>query len=175
MSSRYGIAISGKSGCGNSTVSRLLADRLGFTLVNFTFRQLASEKGVSFEELCSLAEENDEFDRELDRRQVEMASKESSVLGSRLAIWMLKDADLKVYLYGSPEVRAKRIWNREGGSLDAKVQETLERDRKDHLRYKRIYGIDNDDYQFADLIIDTEQFTPEEIVEIIIRRIRETP
>ena len=36
------IAISGKSGCGNTTVSSLLAERLGVKLFNFTFRQLAA-------------------------------------------------------------------------------------------------------------------------------------
>ena len=35
------IAVSGKSGCGNTTVSSLLARSLGIKLVNYTFRQLA--------------------------------------------------------------------------------------------------------------------------------------
>jgi cytidylate kinase len=35
------IAISGKSGCGNSTVSRIVANRLGLRLVNYTVRALA--------------------------------------------------------------------------------------------------------------------------------------
>ena len=38
------IAISGKSGCGNTTVSGLLAQKLGIKLINYTFRQLAEEK-----------------------------------------------------------------------------------------------------------------------------------
>lgn len=38
------IAISGRSGCGNTTVSTLLAQKLGVKLINFTFRQLAAEK-----------------------------------------------------------------------------------------------------------------------------------
>jgi CMP/dCMP kinase len=170
MSNKFTIAISGKSGCGNSTVSKLLSQRLGFKMVNFTFRQLADEKGLSFDQLRALAEESDEIDRELDRRQVEMASQESSVLSSRLAIWMLEDANLTVYLYASLEERTRRIWKREGGSYEKKREETIERDRKDHRRYKRIYGIDSDDYHFVDLLIDTEKHTPEEIAEIIAQK-----
>lgn len=166
----FTIAISGKSGCGNSTVSALCAGKLGIRLVNFTFRQLAEEKGVSFETLCAMAEESPEIDRELDRRQVKMAREEASVLGSRLAIWMLDDATLKVYLKASPEVRAGRIAKREGGTVEEKLRETMERDRKDHLRYRKTYGIDNDDYSFADLVIDTDTVSPERIADIIVER-----
>ena len=43
------------------------------------------------------------------------------------------------------------------------------RDRNDSTRYKRIYGIDNDKPELvADLIIDTDELTPENIVDKII-------
>ena len=87
------IAISSKSGCGNTTVTTLLAEKLGYKMVNFTFRQLAAERGVDFWTFCRMAEADDDIDRELDRRQVEMAmAEENCVLGSRLAIWMLEKA-----------------------------------------------------------------------------------
>jgi len=41
------IAISGKSGCGNSTVSRIVATRLGLRVVNYTFKDLARDRGMS--------------------------------------------------------------------------------------------------------------------------------
>lgn len=168
MLNNFHIAISGKSGCGNSTVSSLCAEKLGFRLVNFTFRQLAEEKGLSFQELRDLAEKSDDIDRELDRRQVEMARKSSSVLASRLAIWMMPDADLKVYLEASAEVRSGRIGQREGGTAEEKLAETQERDAKDRKRYQRIYDIDNDEYGFADLVIDTEKYGPEAIADMIV-------
>lgn len=169
-----GIAVSGKSGCGNSTVSALCAEKLGLRLVNFTFRQLAEERGVAFAELCRLAETDFDIDRELDRRQVEMAKESPSVLGSRLAIWMFDSAHLKVYLYASLPVRAERILRREGGSLDEKMEETYQRDQRDHDRYLKIYGIDNDDYTFADMVINVEELLPEEIAEMIVGRALQT-
>ncbi|HOJ98871.1 MAG: AAA family ATPase [Treponemataceae bacterium] len=164
------IAISGKSGCGNTTVSRLLASRLGLRCINFTFRNLAQEQGLSLEEVLRRASTDDWWDREVDRRQVELARQDGGcVLGSRLAIWMLPEADLKVYLRAQPEVRAQRIQQREGGDLETITRFTLERDRQDRERYLRLYGIDNDVYDFADLIIDVDQPGPEEIVEQIVK------
>jgi len=163
------IAISSLSGCGNTTVSTMLANKLGYKLINFTFRQLAAEKGIEFWDFCKMAEDDDGIDRELDRRQVEMAMAEDDcVLGSRLAIWMLKDADLKVYLEASARTRASRVFSREGGSLEERIAQTEGRDSHDSARYKRIYGIDNRDSSVADIVIKTDDKCPEEIVSIII-------
>src|SRR6056297_1712693 len=110
------IAVSGKSGCGNTTVSRLVAESLNLRLINYTFKDMAAEHGVSFEKFCGMAEEDLSYDRELDQKQVALAEGGDCVLGSRLAIWMLEDADLKVYLKASPRTRAERISRREGGT-----------------------------------------------------------
>jgi len=34
------IAVSGKSGCGNTTISRLVSEKLELSFINFTFRSL---------------------------------------------------------------------------------------------------------------------------------------
>ncbi len=174
MSNNMRIAISGKSGCGNTTVTGLLAEQLEIPMINYTFRNLAAHRGVSFNEIRRQAEESDDIDRYLDNHQVELAMQESAcVLGSRLAIWMLKEADLKVYLLASEEERARRVHTREEGDFQAKLQETQERDLLDTARYKRIYGIDNNDYTEADLVIDTDKKSPDEIVACIIQALTE--
>src|SRR5574344_2441214 len=152
------IAISGKSGCGNTTVSTLLAKTLNLKLINFTFRQLAAEKGITLAEVIERAKTDDSFDITVDTRQVELARKESCVLGSRLAIWMLKEADVKIYLLASDELRARRILNREGGDLEEIKAFTQMRDSEDSGRYLKLYKIDNNDYSFADMIIDTAKY-----------------
>ena len=167
------IAISSKSGCGNTTVSTLLSEKLGYPMVNFTFRQMAQERGVDFWTFCRMAEDDYDIDRELDRRQVEMAMEQKDcILASRLAIWMLKEADLKVYWTATAETRAKRIYTREGGSLEERYKETVRRDENDTNRYKTIYGIDNSKpEECADLIIATDDKTPDEIVSLIIQEV----
>lgn len=165
------VAISGRSGCGNTTVSTLLSQLLGVKLINFTFRNLAQELGLTLPQVIENAKTDDSYDRTVDTRQVELAKKESCVLGSRLAIWMLKEADLKVYLLASEELRANRILNREGGDLEEIKRFTAMRDAEDTKRYKNLYGIDNTDYSSADLIIDTSKHLPEDIANIILNEL----
>lgn len=169
MSNSMKIAVSGKSGCGNTSVSRLVAEKLGLEFINYTFHTMAQERGMSFEEFYALAQNDTTYDITLDRKQVELARRGSCVLGSRLAVWLLEEADLKVYLEASPEVRAGRIHSREGGSPEEKLQETEHRDKKDHDRYLQLYGIDNDDHGFVDLIINVEKIDQYEAAERIIR------
>jgi cytidylate kinase len=169
MIERIKIAVSGKSGCGNTTVSHMVADELKLSFINFTFRSLAMERGLSLAEVLEKAAVDDWWDKEVDSRQVALARNAGGcVLGSRLAIWMLPEADLKVYLRARPETRARRIFRREGGSLEETAAFTRERDRQDTARYLRIYQIDNNDYSFADLVIDTDLLGPEEIASKII-------
>lgn len=166
------IAVSGKSGCGNTTVSTLLSQALGVTLINYTFRQLAAEKGMTLAQVIESAKTDDSYDMYVDSHQVELAKKEPCVLGSRLAIWMLKEADLKVYLYASDEVRANRVFTREGGDLKQIQEFTAMRDSEDSRRYKKLYNIDNNAYSFADVIIDTSKYTPEQIVQQILDELK---
>jgi len=165
------VAISGKSGCGNTTVSTLLSQKLGVTLINYTFRQLAAEKGMTLAEVITAAKNDDSYDKYVDNHQVELALKESCVLGSRLAIWMLKEADFKVYLLASDEVRANRVFEREGGDLQQIKDFTAMRDREDTGRYMEFYGIDNNKYDFVDLIVDTSKYNPEQIVDLILNEL----
>jgi len=179
LNSITGIAVSGKSGCGNTTTSATLAHQLGFILVNYTFRTLATEMGMEFEQVRKLAESDDKWDKLVDTRQVEMANAHPSVLASRLAIWVWKEARLKVYLDAPFEVRAQRIFLRENEkgvfkNLEEARVHTRARDEVDHRRYQALYGIDNDDWSFADLVVDATR-TTEEIVAQIVNRWKSLP
>ena len=170
------IAISSKSGCGNTTKTKMVSEKLGYPMINFTFRQMAEERGVDFWSFCEMAQNDYNIDRELDRRQVEMAMQEENcVLGSRLAIWMLEEADLKIYLTASAETRANRILKREGGSFEERYNQTVRRDANDSGRYMEVYGIDNSKAEsVADLIISTDDKSPDEIVDIIMAEVSKT-
>ncbi len=165
------IAISGKSGCGNSTVSRLVSERLGRRLVNYTFHTMAEEMGIPFVKILEMASADSSFDRTLDERQVEMAHQEDCVIASRLSIWLVRDANLRVYLHASSEVRAERIRKREGGESQDVLAFTRRRDELDRERYLSLYGIDNDRYDFADLVINTERMTPDQIADVVVAAI----
>jgi cytidylate kinase len=173
MKKELKIAISGRSGCGNTTISRMVADVLGLHFINFTFRSLAEECNLDLKTVLEFAAKDDFWDREVDTRQVQLARESTGcVLGSRLAVWMLEEADLKVYLDAKAETRAERIVKREGGCLQEVAAFTAERDKQDHGRYLRIYNIDTDNYSFVDLIIDTDNITPQQITDLIIEKAR---
>ncbi len=53
------------------------------------------------------------------------------------------------------------------------VEKTIERDRRDHSRYVKLYEIDINTYDFVDLVIDTNHKTPDQIAEIVIGKARE--
>ena len=169
------IAISGLSGCGNTTVSNLVADKLGYENINYTFRNLSVEKGVSFADICRMAKSDDKFDFELDAKQVSIAMEhENCVLASRLSIWMLKDADFKCYIDVSLDERSRRICKREGGTFEDKKRETSERDAFDTSRYKRLYDIDNTKPEgVADMIISGDDLSAEQIAEMIVCKVRQ--
>ena len=162
------IAISGKSGCGNTTVSKILEKKLNFKLINYTFHTMAEERGMDFDDFCRMAEKDSKYDIYLDNKQKELAAGGECIIGSRLAVWLIDDADLKVFLDAGEETRASRIHKREGGDYQEILDKTIARDIRDTERYKNLYKIDNNDYRHVDLIINTEHFRPEAVAEIIL-------
>lgn len=172
MSNEIRIAISGMSGCGNSTVTRLVAEKLDLDAINYTFKDLAKELRISFQELRERARTDFQYDRHVDDEQVKRAMRKSCVLGSRLAVWMLKEADLTVYLTAPIEIRAARIASRENGAFDEMLKNTVERDSQDTERYLALYGIDNRDYSFVDMVIDAAKYNQYEICDLIVDRVK---
>ena len=162
------IAISGKSGCGNTTVSKILEKKLNFKLINYTFHTMAEERGMDFDDFCRMAEKDSKYDIYLDNKQKELAAGGECIIGSRLAVWLIDDADLKVFLDAGEETRASRIHKREGGDYQEILDKTIARDIRDTERYKNLYNIDNNDYRHVDLLINTENFRPEAVAEIIL-------
>lgn len=162
------IAISGKSGCGNTTVSNLVAETLNLRCINYTFRSLAEEKNMTLAQILARAENDASWDRLVDERQVELARQGDCVIGSRLAMWLLPEATLKIYLKASHETRVERIHAREGGDKAAISRFTSERDIRDHRRYMETYGIDTDDVGNAHMVIDTERWDAKQIAHIIV-------
>jgi len=165
------ITISGPPGSGTTTVAKLLADRLGYKLISAgeIFRKLASEKGMTLEEFSKYAELHPDVDLYIDKLQKEMAEKEENVVvEGRLSGWMIKDA-FKVWIHADPEIRYKRIAQRENKDLAKVRSETKRREEIEKRRYKKFYSIDLDDLSIYHLIINSGYFKPDDIVEIILK------
>ena len=165
------IAISGKSGCGNTTISGIIAANLGYKLVNYTFRQMADKYNVEFKEMLAIANKEQKYDLELDKHQIELALLGNCVLGSRLAIWLLKDQAITVYINAGLNKRISNIQKRENNNLDTLLEFHSTRDEEDHQRFKKLYGIDNNDFAFSDIIIEADNKSIDEIVMEILEGI----
>ena len=129
------VTLSGPAGGGTSTTAADLAEALGYEHISGgdIFRSVADERGLTPLELNRLAEDDDEIDRALDRRQREIATeRDDVVLESRLAGWMAGEhADLRLWLDAPLEVRAERVADREDKPADLAREETEAREQSE--------------------------------------------
>ncbi|WP_254840400.1 (d)CMP kinase [Natronomonas marina] len=166
------LTISGPAGSGKSTAAAALAEALDYDHVSGgdIFRELADERGLTPLELNKLAEEEDEIDRDLDRRLREIAAtRDGLVLESRLAGWMAGEhADFRIWLDAPLSVRAERIADREGKSVELARKETRERSESEARRYREYYDIDIDELTIYDLALNTARLSPEAVLDVIL-------
>ncbi len=165
------ITIGGLAGTGTTTVARILSERLGIPCVSAgdVFRQMAAEKNMDLLEFSKLAEENPEIDIEIDRRQARLADEnEDLILEGRLSAHFTR-ADLKVLLIAPFDVRAQAISVRESKDIETVKEEIRIREESEAQRYLEIHGIDVDDLDVYDIVINTSHFDADRVAEIIIK------
>ena len=170
------ITISGTPGSGKSTVCELLKEKLDLKYVysGMIFRDLAKKHKMTLSEFGKYCEENEEIDKEIDDYQLDILREGDVILEGRLAGWLAfrnKIPALRVMLDTDIKTRAKRIVKREKGDDEKRKQEIIEREKSEISRYKKYYNIDLKDLSIYDLVIDTGDKTPEEIVNIILKHV----
>ncbi len=173
------ITISGPIGSGKTTVCNLLAKRISYRCVvsGNIFREMAKEHRMSLAEFGALCEKDMRYDRLLDERMVEIAQDNPDIiLEGRLVAYMLKKNSipaLKFFLTADPETRAKRVVEREGKDLEIALLEMREREESEAVRYRSYYGINIRSDDVYDVVIDTADKTPEQIVDIMVEKVEE--
>lgn len=170
------ITVSGTPGSGKTTVVRRLAEKLGLKYVysGMIFREMAEKHNMSLEEFGRYCEKNKEIDKQLDDQQLAVLRKGDVVVEGRIAGWIAYRNDLpalKVLIDADLDIRAGRIVKREKGDVKERKQEILVREKSEATRYKNYYDIDLKDTSIYDVVIDSSDKTPGEIVDIIIRKI----
>jgi CMP/dCMP kinase len=117
-------------------------------------------------------EANSEFDREADKLLVEKIEKGNIIVTSWTAPWLTKRG-FKVWLTASSKTRSERMSTRDETSHAHSAKVVSERDTKHHKLYMDLYQIDmGNDLSPFDLIIDTDNRTPEQVADIVLDKIK---
>lgn len=170
------VTIGGLPGSGKTTVAKLLSEKLSLAYMNAgdIFRTLANKKGMTLEEFSVYAEQNQNVDKAIDKKILEIAKKGDAVLEGRLAGIMLQRNGIegtKVWLDAPLKVRSERIAKRESMSFESGLSEVHERERSEWDRYFTIYRIDLNDLTIYDLIIDSSNLTPDQVAEKVLAKV----
>ena len=175
------ITLGGKAGSGKGTVSKLLAQQLGYEIISIGSlkRKLAEEMGLSISEFNTLGEKPEnqkEFDLKYEEYQKSLNPEAKIILDSRLG-FLCQPQALKVLLEVSDEVASERIFqdNRTTdaySSFEEALAITKGRNHDDQVRYLKLYNIDLWDHNHYDLVIDTSKKSPQEVADLIISRLK---
>ena len=163
MSTLLKVTISGPPGSGTSTLVAKIAESRGWRSMNGgdVFREEARSRGLSVEELSSVAKQDSDVDVHLDNLlKKRMSSPDSpEMVESRLSGWWAHKNELeclRVWVSASDQERARRIQKREGGEFSDCLERSQQRQEDDMARYSSLYGIDLDDMSPYHLVIDAD-------------------
>lgn len=161
------IAISGPNAVGVTSVTELVAKRMGLKPVTYTFVDLARELGSTREQLdARKAAEFPKLDYELDKRNIAHAV-DGTVFGSDISIWLI-EADLKVWLHAPWRVRAERLAKRDNIPVAAAASRIRERDAFYVSHFKKLYGLNwKKGEDQAHILVNTAGMDAQKVSEVI--------
>lgn len=176
------VTVSGAPGSGKSSVSKLLAKRLGlkhYSVGDF-MRTLAKKRGLSILEFSQNAEQNRSIDDELDSMQIELGKREDNfVIDSRLGFHFIPKS-VKIFLDVQEGDAARRIFNhlrkeeKENTTPERTLENIQRRKASERLRYQKYYGLDCYDKKQYDLVLDTTPLSVEQVTNRIIQFLKNT-
>ena len=176
MKSKNIISITGDLASGQSTVSKMLAEDLGYYLYRngAYFRKLAVENGMSVTEFGEYVENHPEIDMQIEKSATEYAANHDNIVIDAKMGWYAVPESFKVYLKVDIDIEAKRAFldpNRKRSenlpTLEAQKADMIKRTKNDLERYYHLYNVRRDDMSNYDFVLDTGNLTPEEVLKKI--------
>ena len=171
------ITVGGLAGTGSSTLSRLVASRLGlpYEYAGGLFRTEAARRGLTVEEFNALCEADPAVDRSLDRRQLELLRAGGLLLEGRMAGWLAVAAGLDdvltVWVVCDDDERFRRLGERDGGAGEEVRARTLAREASEQERFRRFHGADILDLSTYDLVLDSTSTGPDDLADLVVARV----
>ena len=171
------ITIWWKAWSGKWTVSKLLAKQLWYEIVSIgdMKRKLAADMWINiieFNKMWDDPEKSAEFDLKYEEYQKNLKLSNDIILDSRLWFYAQPHA-FKILLDVDEEVAWERIFNAERdtdkhASKKHAIAQVKDRNSSDEERYKKLYNVDLWNPNNYNLVIDTSERTPEEVLQIIL-------
>lgn len=171
------ILLGGLAGSGKSTTAKALAKRFKLRHVSGgdMTRIIAKEKGMNLIELGRYREANPELDRELDNKLMDEAKKGKVIVDGRTLAYLAQKRripGLKVFLAVDPKVSAARVAKRDGISPQKALKISSKREREIDRRLSKLWGVDTSDTSYYDVVIQTDDYSPKEVIDIISHIVR---
>lgn len=170
------ITITGRPCSGKGTASKEFCKKYGFEYIGTgnMFREYAKQYGydiLSFQEQSSIVTK---IDKLIDTKIYEIGQtrlNNNIVIDSRLA-WHFIPNSFKVFIDIDDETAGQRLLNANRDSesvqtLDEAISSLKQRWNVENSRYQELYNIDNLNLKNYDLIINSKDLTPEQVVEKI--------
>ena len=175
------ITISGKAGSGKSTVASLLAKKLKLKhySIGDLMRIMAKEKVLTLLELNKFAEKDKSIDFELDNKLRELGkTQDNFIVDGRLTAFFIPNAEFKIFLDADDTVRAGRILKdkrqqEKSKSLKETIDNIKKREESEKKRYNKYYDVNYLDKKLYNFVIDTTKLTPNQVVEKIIKFVKQ--
>lgn len=168
------ITVSGLSGSGKTVVAEEIARVFNLKLINAgdLFREYAHQKNLSLDKTSKSLPMA--IDHQIDKMTLTLAQKGGCVLVGRLSAWVAGEwADCRIFVQCLKKVRDRRIAARDNLSLsDARIN-VRDRDERDLLRYKKIYGINLKDKTIYNLVIHNNEITLPKLKREVIKKIKD--
>ncbi len=170
------ITISGLPGSGKTSLALKLADKLGYkTLFPGQIRRAFAHKfGLTLLELNKKEEISIKIDHLVD--EAIRKAGDNTIIEGRMGFYFKPDS-FKIFLKIDMREAARRIFKgrriaESFNSLEDAYNSLKERIAADKKRYKELYNVDAFDKKNFDMVIDTTNMSLNEIVDIVMQKIK---
>jgi len=165
------VSISGHPGSGTSTLVHKLSEHFGWKFMNGgdVFRNEAANRSLSLPEFAELCKQDESVDRYLDDllKKAMVEDDGPEIFESRLAGWWAKEMSpncSRIWIHVEDDVRASRVAEREGISIEKAIEANAKRSMADSNRFLKMYGIDIESKEPYTHEIDATNLSKEEVL-----------
>lgn len=173
------ISIAGDLGSGKSTTRKLLASTLNYDHIGAgdMFREMGAKRGLSIHEMNELVIKNPDMDRKMDENIAKIAREKKNMIVDGHVLWHFLPESLKVFLEVNIDEATKRLFEekrtseKENKSIEDTKQGLIKRAKHEEKRYSSVYNLEYRNLDNFDIVINTTNLSPEEVVNKILEHI----